>query len=344
MHISDFDYDLPPELIAQEPVRPRDASRMMVLNRATSRWIDSQFRRLPEFLEPSDVLVLNDTRVIPARIIGKLERANGSSREVEVLFATPVSESAWEVLCRPGKRIRKGDRVIFADGKLEGTFGDVREQGLRLLHVNSSAGKLLQSHGHIPLPPYVNREDRPSDAIEYQTIYANAPGAVAAPTAGLHFTEWMFEALRKKGIEIIMITLHVGIGTFIPVRTEDPAQHVLKPERFAISEEAALQLNAAQDEGRRIVSVGTTTTRTLEYVFGHNRRFVAGSGEADLFILPGYEFRVVGAMLTNFHLPKSTLIMLVSAFASREKVLAAYHYAIEHRYRFYSYGDCMLIT
>jgi len=344
MHISDFDYDLPPELIAQEPVRPRDASRMMVLNRATGQWIDSEFRRLPEFLEPSDVLVLNDTRVIPARIIGKLERANGSSRDVEVLFAAPVSESAWEVLCRPGKRIRKGDRVIFADGKLEGTFGDVREQGLRLLHVNSSAGKLLQAHGHIPLPPYVNREDRPSDEIEYQTIYANAPGAVAAPTAGLHFTEWMFEALRKKGIEIVMITLHVGIGTFIPVRTEDPAQHVLKPERFQISEKAAARLNAAQSEGRRIISVGTTTTRTLEYVFGRNGRFVAAFGEADLFILPGYEFRVVCAMLTNFHLPKSTLIMLVSAFASRQKTLAAYHHAIELGYRFYSYGDCMLIT
>src|SRR5262245_7192269 len=344
MHISEFDYELPPGLIAQEPVRPRDASRMMVLDRATGRWIDSEFRRLPEFLQPSDVLVLNDTRVIPARIIGKLERANGSSRDVEVFFAAPVSESAWEVLCRPGKRIRKGDRIIFADGKLDGVFGEIREHGLRLLHVGSSADNLLAAHGHIPLPPYVNREDRASDAVEYQTVYANVPGAVAAPTAGLHFTEWMFEALRKKGIEIVMITLHVGIGTFIPVRTEDPAQHVLKPERFHISEEAALRLNAARNEGRRIVAVGTTTTRTLEYVFGRRGRFVAVSGEADLFILPGYEFRVVDAMLTNFHLPKSTLIMLVSAFASREKILAAYHHASEQRYRFYSYGDCMLIS
>jgi S-adenosylmethionine:tRNA ribosyltransferase-isomerase len=344
MHISDFDFDLPPGQIAQEPVRPRDASRMMVLNRVTGRWIDSEFRRLPEFLEPSDVLVLNDTRVIPARIIGKLERGSGSSRDVEVFFAAPVSESVWEVLCRPGKRIRKGDRIVFADGKLDGVFGDMREQGLRLLHVSSPADKLLAAHGHIPLPPYVDREDTPSDAIEYQTIYANVPGAVAAPTAGLHFTEWMFEALRKKGIEIVMITLHVGIGTFLPVRTEDPAQHALKPERFRISEEAASQLNAARNDGRRIIAVGTTTTRTLEYVFGRNGRFDAASGEADLFILPGHEFRVVGAMLTNFHLPKSTLIMLVSAFASREKILAAYDHAIERRYRFYSYGDCMLIT
>jgi S-adenosylmethionine:tRNA ribosyltransferase-isomerase len=344
MHISDFDYELPPGLIAQEPVRPRDASRMMVLNRVTGRWIDSEFRRLPEFLEPSDVLVLNDTRVIPARIIGKLERGSGSSRDVEVFFAAPVSESVWEVLCRPGKRIRKGDRIVFADGKLDGVFGDIREQGLRLLHVSSSADKLLAAHGHIPLPPYVNREDTPSDAIEYQTIYANVPGAVAAPTAGLHFTEWMFEALRRKGIEIVMITLHVGIGTFLPVRTQDPAQHALKPERFRISEEAASQLNAARNARRRIIAVGTTTTRTLEYVFGRNDRFVAASGEADLFILPGHEFRVVGAMLTNFHLPQSTLIMLVSAFASREKILAAYHHAIELHYRFYSYGDCMLIS
>jgi S-adenosylmethionine:tRNA ribosyltransferase-isomerase len=344
MHISDFDYELPLELIAKEPARPRDASRMMVLNRETGRWIDSEFRNLPELLEPSDVLVLNDTRVIPARVVGKLERADGNTRDVEVLFAAPATENAWEVLCRPGKRIRTGDRIVFAGGKLEGVFGEGRQHGLRLLHLTSAVQDFLETHGHIPLPPYIDRGDTSSDAVDYQTIYAGAPGAVAAPTAGLHFTESMFEALRGKGVESVKITLHVGIGTFIPVRTEDPVEHVLKPERFHMTEDAASRLNAARNEGRRIVAVGTTTTRTLEYIAGRHGRFVAESGEADLFILPGYEFKAVGAMLTNFHLPKSTLIMLVAAFASRERILAAYRHAVEQRYRFYSYGDCMLIT
>ena len=344
MHISDFDYELPPELIAREPARPRDASRMMALDRETGRWIDSAFLQFSDFLRPSDVLVLNDTRVIRARIRGKLEGASGGTREVEVLFAAPAEQGAWEVLCRPGKRIRGGDRIFFAGGKLVGVFGENRDHGLRLLHVHSSVEEFLEAHGHIPLPPYIEREDTPSDAIEYQTIYANAPGAVAAPTAGLHFTDSMFEKLRTKGVEIVKITLHVGIGTFIPVRAEDPREHVLKPERFEMTEEAASRLNAALEGGRRIVAVGTTTTRTLEYIVRRYGRFVQASGEADLFILPGYEFQAVTAMLTNFHLPKSTLLMLVSAFASREKILAAYGHAVEERYRFYSYGDCMLIA
>ena len=343
MHISDFDYELPSELIAREPARPRDASRMMVLSRATGEWADSEFRKLPDFLKPSDVLVLNDTRVIRARIAGKLERANGTSREVEVLFAAPVSENAWEVLCRPGKRIRKGDHILFADGKLEGVVGETREHGLRVLHLNSPAELFLETHGQVPIPPYIERENTPADAVEYQTVYANAPGAVAAPTAGLHFTDSMLESLRSKGIEIVKVTLHVGIGTFLPVRTEDPAHHVLKPERFQITAEAASRLNAARDAGRRVVAVGTTTTRTLEYIVQQHGRFIETSGQADLFILPGYDFNAVSAMLTNFHLPKSTLIMLVSAFATREKILAAYHHAVDAKYRFYSYGDCMLI-
>jgi S-adenosylmethionine:tRNA ribosyltransferase-isomerase len=344
MNTSEFDYELPPDLIAREPARPRDASRMMVLDRATGGWIDSEFRQLPEFLNPSDVLVINDTRVIRARIAATLERANGSMREIEVLFSGPVSEGVWEILCRPGKRVRKGDRLLFADGKIEGVVGESRDHGLRLLHVGSSVLEFLEHHGHIPLPPYIDREDTTADAVEYQTVYAASSGAIAAPTAGLHFTESMFEALRGKGIEIVNITLHVGIGTFIPVRTDDPSQHVLKPERFHISAGSAARLNAARSEGRRIVAVGTTTTRTLEFVVGKEGRFVESSGEADLFILPGYSFKAVGAMLTNFHLPKSTLIMLVSAFVSREKILAAYAHAVESRYRFYSYGDCMLIA
>ena len=348
MHISDFDYELPPDLIAREPARPRDSSRMMVLNRRTGRWLDSQFHNLPEFLRPSDVLVLNDTRVIRARAVGRLERANGTSREVEILFATPhtiASAETWEVLLRPGKRVRKGDRINFTRGSetLEGVIGETQPHGLRLFHTTQPVERFLESHGHIPLPPYIDRADTSADAVEYQTIYAAQSGAVAAPTAGLHFTNEIFAALRNKGIEIVKITLHVGIGTFLPVRTTDPAQHQLKPERFQITSEAASRLNAARDEARRIIAVGTTTTRTLEYVLGKHGRFVESTGEADLYILPGHEFKAVDGMVTNFHLPKSTLIMLVSAFASREKILAAYRHAVEASYRFYSYGDCMFI-
>jgi S-adenosylmethionine:tRNA ribosyltransferase-isomerase len=347
MHISEFDYELPAELIAREPARPRDASRMMVLNRATGERIDSQFSRLPEFLNPSDVLVINDTRVIRARIDGKLERAAGGTRDVEIFFATPAGNGSWEVLCRPGKRIRSGDRIRFVGGKIEGVFGERRDHGLRLLHFdsgNTSVEDFLETHGHIPIPPYIDRQDTAADAVEYQTIYAAAPGAVAAPTAGLHFTEAMFQTLRNKGVEVVKITLHVGIGTFIPVRTENPEGHSLKPERFFMTAEAARVLNVAHDNNRRIVAVGTTSTRTLEYVMNRYGRFIETSGEADLFILPGYEFKAVRAMLTNFHLPKSTLIMLVSAFASRERILEAYEHAVAQRYRFYSYGDCMFIA
>ena len=260
MHISDFDYELPAELIAREPSRPRDASRMMVINRENGSWIDSHFRDLPDFLQPSDVLVINDTRVIRARTYGRLERGSGTSREIEVLFAAPADgagTNAWEVLCRPGKRIREGDRVIFADGEFEGVFGGSRDHGLRLLRIisNKRIEDFLEEHGHVPLPPYIEREDTAADTHEYQTIYAREPGAVAAPTAGLHFTESMFDRLRARGIEILKITLHVGIGTFMPVRTENPAEHVLKAERFEIGLETASRLNLARAEGRPIIAV-----------------------------------------------------------------------------------------
>jgi S-adenosylmethionine:tRNA ribosyltransferase-isomerase len=351
MRTSDFDYELPPERIAREPARPRDSSRMMLLDRKTDRWTDSHFRDLPEFLDPSDVLVINDTRVIRARIYGRLQRQRAAVKDIEILFAAPVGVQQWEVLCRPGKRIRTGDRVVFREGgsgELEGVFGERRDHGLRLLRFDAAApadsiDKFLEAHGHVPLPPYLHREDTAADGEEYQTVYARTPGAIAAPTAGLHFTPAMFDRLRARGVETVEITLHVGIGTFIPVRAEDPAEHVLKPERYAMTEETAARLNAAREAGRRIIAVGTTTTRTLEYIIQRNGRFLAGSGEADLFILPGYEFKTVGGMLTNFHLPKSTLIMLVSAFAGRSAILAAYRHAVAEHYRFYSYGDCMLI-
>ena len=341
MHISDFDYELPPDLIAREPARPRDASRMMVLNRSTGQWIDSTFLQLPDFLEPSDVLIINDTRVIRARVRGRLE--NG--REVEVFFANPAGPNSWEVLVRPGRRIRPGDRITLADGALEATFGEKFGDAPRILVFQNSGcvPEFLERHGQIPIPPYLERDATLADATEYQTVYADSPGAVAAPTAGLHFTENIFEKIRARGIEIVKLTLHVGIGTFIPVRTDDPREHILKPERFELSAESADRLNAARDAGRRLIAVGTTSTRTLEYISQKHGRFEATSGEADLFILPGYEFKAVNGMLTNFHLPRSTLIMLTSAFASREKILDAYRHAVEARYRFYSYGDCMLI-
>jgi S-adenosylmethionine:tRNA ribosyltransferase-isomerase len=346
MHISDFDYELPPELIAREPARPRDASRMMVLKRESGEWIDSSFRRLSEFLLPSDVLVLNDTRVIRSRLRGALIRRNGTTREIEVLFAQPAGVNAWEVMCKPSRRIRTGDRIVFPHGELEGEFGESREFGLRILVLHplkNSLESVLEEYGHLPLPPYMQREDTPADTIDYQTIFASAPGAVAAPTAGLHFSEAVLEELRARSVEILKLTLHVGIGTFVPVRTEDPHKHILKSERFRMSADTASRLNAARGDGRRIIAVGTTTTRTLEHVFQHHGYFKEGAGETSLFIKPGYEFKAINGMLTNFHLPRSTLLMLVSAFVSRSAILSAYRHAVEMRYRFYSYGDCMLI-
>jgi S-adenosylmethionine:tRNA ribosyltransferase-isomerase len=345
MHISDFDYELPPELIAREPARPRDASRMMVVNARTGECIDTSFRNLPDFLERSDVLVLNDTRVLRARIYGKLTRSTGSSRNVEVLFASPLADDDWEVMCRPAKRIRPGDRITFGDGALEGVFGESREHGLRTLQLNprSRLEAVLERFGHVPLPPYIERDDTEADVVEYQTVFAERPGAIAAPTAGLHFTEAMLNELAAAGIESLKITLHVGVGTFIPVRADDPRQHVLKPEQFEMTAEVADRLNAARGAGRRIVAVGTTTTRALEHIVSRHGKFRPEMGAADLFILPGHEFRAVDVMLTNFHLPRSTLLMLVTAFASAETIKKAYHQAVEKRYRFYSYGDCMLI-
>jgi S-adenosylmethionine:tRNA ribosyltransferase-isomerase len=345
MRLSDFDYELPHELIAGEPTRPRDASRMMVVDRQAETFTDSTFSELPGFLRASDVLVLNDTRVIRARMHGKLEPKAGSSRQVEIFFVAPVGTSTWRVMCKPGKRIRTGDYVRFANGEFVGTFGEPLESGLRLLKIESSESveALLERHGRIPLPPYINRSDNASDAVDYQTVYSSAAGAVAAPTSGLHFTPAMLDRIGALGVEILKITLHVGIGTFLPVRTDDPRNHVLQPERFEVTSDTAHRLNAARVAGRRIIAVGTTTTRTLEHLVTTRRTFEAGGGEVGLYILPGYQFKAVNGLLTNFHLPKSTLLMLVSAFANRDLILRAYGHAVENRYRFYSYGDCMLI-
>lgn len=342
MHISDFDYDLPPELIARFPVEPRDASRMLVLNASAGGIVDSHFRNLPEYLRSGDVLVLNDTRVIRARTQARLERQNGTSRTIEVFFAEPLKPGVWQVLCKPGRRIRPGDRAIFGDGNFAGTFQESLGADLHVLEVES-AERVLELHGEMPLPPYLDRTPAKSDDASYQTVFAKEPGAVAAPTAGLHFTPNMLDRLQAMGVQIAMVTLHVGIGTFLPMRVERPEDHVLHPERFQVGEESARILSAARAEGRRIISVGTTTTRTLEHLMARFGEVRAGAGQTDLYILPGFEFKLISGLVTNFHLPKSSLLMLVSALAGTEYVLGAYRHAVQMNYRFYSYGDCMLV-
>jgi S-adenosylmethionine:tRNA ribosyltransferase-isomerase len=341
MHLSDFDYDLPPALIARHPVEPRDASRMLVLEAAGS-FTDSHFRNLPEFLRSGDVLVLNDTRVIRARTQAVLERQGGTSRPLEVFFAEPLTATTWRVLCKPGRRIRSGDYAVFGNNESRGVFRGSLDGGLHILELET-ADLVLERFGKLPLPPYLEREADAADEAHYQTVFASRPGAVAAPTAGLHFTATMLDVLRKQGVQIVTITLHVGIGTFLPVRTERPEEHVLHPERYEVSQDTASILQKAVRDRRRVFAVGTTTTRTLEYLMLKHGEIVPGAGSTDLYILPGYQFRLVSGLLTNFHLPRSTLLMLVSALAGRENLLAAYRHAVEAKYRFYSYGDCMLI-
>jgi S-adenosylmethionine:tRNA ribosyltransferase-isomerase len=340
MILSDFDYDLPLDRIAKEPARPRDSSRLLVVDRQTGQCTDSHFRDIGAHLRAGDLLVLNNTRVLRARLRGTLER---TGRPIEVLLSNPLERCTWEALLGPGRRWRPGDRILLEN---EGSIvvGDPAGFGLRKVEVSPPAGvtfeEFLDGSGRIPLPPYLHRDDTSLDAVDYQTVFATRPGAIAAPTAGLHFSEHILSALGERDIETVEITLHVGAGTFIPVRTDDPAAHRLKPERYAISEGAAERLNAARSAGRRIIAVGTTSTRTLEYVFARHGRFVAAEGETDLYILPGHRFSAVDGLLTNFHLPRSTLLFLVSAFSSRDIVLDAYRHAIRSSYRFYSYGDC----
>jgi S-adenosylmethionine:tRNA ribosyltransferase-isomerase len=359
--VSEFDYLLPEELIAQEPLADRAASRMLRLGRQTGALEDRSFRDFPELLRAGDLVVFNNTRVFPARLYGHrsgskahtLSARNPASREflkgrIEVLLTKQVSHdpNEWECLVRPGRKIGVGERLHFGEvGELgaevvaRGTFGERR---IRFDPVPDLIG-VIERLGHIPLPPYISREDRPADRDRYQTVYSRERGSVAAPTAGLHFTPEILGRLTKRGIESAEVTLHVGLGTFQPVRVLNVEEHKLHGEAFSISAEAAERINCALDENRRLVAVGTTTVRTLEYASRISGRVQPGNGEADLFIYPGFQFRVVGAMLTNFHLPQSTLLMLVCAFGSRDQVLAAYRHAVARKYRFYSYGDCMLV-
>jgi S-adenosylmethionine:tRNA ribosyltransferase-isomerase len=341
MLISDFDYELPEELIAQAPLSERDASRMLVLDRSTQTWTDSTFHHFTDYVTPDDVVVLNNTRVIPARLIGKRRLSGG---RVEVFLVRKVSADVWEALVRPGSRLKAGAIVDFGD-QLSGEIID--EPGTEVRHVRfTSEGSFddaLERIGLTPLPPYIKRlTNSDSDRERYQTVYARTSGAIAAPTAGLHFTSAALAQLRTKA-HVAEITLHVGYGTFEPVRVDEVSQHVVSSERYEIHPEDANAINDANARGGRVIAVGTTTVRTLESAANDSGQLLAQQSESNLTITPGFKFRVVDALLTNFHLPRSSLLFLVSAFAGRELTLEAYKYAVDHRYRFYSYGDCMLI-
>lgn len=350
MLVSEFDYDLPEQLIAQEPARRRDRSRLLVVDRASGTLTDSVFDQLPGFLATGDTVVLNNTRVFPARLIGRRLRTTARGEQiaggrVEIFLIRRIEPLVWEALVRPGKSMLKGARAEFARGKLTAEVIEWQEMGRRVVRFEAAGSfdEIIDRIGRTPLPPYIKRdtEDR-LDAERYQTVYARERGAVAAPTAGLHFTPELFDHVRARGVEVVEITLHVGYGTFQPVRVERVEDHQIEPESYTISEAAANTLNRALEERRRIIAVGTTTTRALESAYGPGG-ITPGTRATDLFIYPGFEFRVVGGLVTNFHLPRSSLLMLVAALAGKDLIIDAYRHAVERDYRFYSYGDAMLI-
>ena len=345
--VSDFDYHLPAELIAQQPPAVRDGARLFHLDRRSGRHDHGRVPDLPALLEPGDLLVVNDTRVYPARLLGRRDPSGGT---VECLLLSRLDGDRWDVLLHPGQKLREGARAVFEGGgrRLRLEVLSCHFHGRRTVRLAADGGQdvdaAVDAIGHVPLPPYIKRPDAGDDRERYQTVYARARGSVAAPTAGLHFTPGLLQALDARGVERAAITLHVGYGTFQPLRGEQVEEHRLAAEPFEITEAAARAVNRALEEGRRVVAVGTTTTRVLESAAAEGKPIEAGSGSTGLYIAPGFEFRVVGALLTNFHLPRSSLLVLVSTFAGRERVLAAYAEAVAQRYRFYSYGDAMLIT
>lgn len=342
MDLSDFDFQLPADLVAQEPLSERSASRMLVVNRAARTIVDRTFDELPDVLDPSDLLVLNNTRVFPARLIGKSE----TGARVELFLAKDLGDNRWSALARPAKRLKPERRIFFGE-ELSAELESREEDGQVVVRffAEGNFDQMLDAVGITPLPPYIKREEPSSDDRDrYQTVFAETRGAIAAPTAGLHFTPEILDRIEKRGNRIVKLTLHVGYGTFEPVRTEDLSKHRVSPEEFEIGEEAAVEINEAIASGRRVIAVGTTTTRALESAFAHSGRIKAGPGIAGLTITPGYDFRVINGLLTNFHLPKSSLLVLVSTFAGRELIMEAYAHAIAERYRFYSYGDCMLVV
>jgi S-adenosylmethionine:tRNA ribosyltransferase-isomerase len=343
MLISDFDYELPPELIAQEPLPERDASRLLVLDRRSGEMSHRAFAELPDLLAVGDLLVVNRSRVIPARLLGR--RAKGG--EAEILLVRDRGEGRWEAMVRPGRHLRPGQRVtIDEDLSVMVESESLDESGrrqVRLLSKRRDIEAAVERCGHTPLPPYIRRPDRPADRERYQTVYAREGGSVAAPTAGLHFTEALLTRLREKGVERAEVVLHVGPGTFQPVKAARVEDHRVAPEAYAVPRETAVAVESARARGGRVVAVGTTTVRTLESAAGSDGTVAAGEGETSLVIVPGHRFRALDALLTNFHLPRSSLLLLVAAFAGREAVLRAYAEAVRLRYRFYSYGDAMLI-
>ena len=366
MLVSDFHFHLPDELIAQQPLAARDASRMLHLRRTTGQWSDGAFRDFPELLRPDDLLVFNNTRVFPARLYGHREgsrahavsRRNPAARDflqgrIEVLLTQRIcaEPNDWECLVRPGRKIGVGERLSFGEGNelqaevlARGEFGERRIRFQPVFQRVEDFFAALERIGHVPLPPYISRPDSSGDRERYQTVYAQQRGSVAAPTAGLHFTPEILDRIRQRGVETVEITLHVGLGTFQPIRVERVEDHKIHSEEYSISPGTAAAINRALCASRRIVAIGTTTVRALEHAARIGAGTLApGTAAADLFIYPGFEFKVVSAMLTNFHLPQSSLLMLVSAFGGRENILRAYEHAVSARYRFYSYGDCTFV-
>ncbi|WP_028309416.1 tRNA preQ1(34) S-adenosylmethionine ribosyltransferase-isomerase QueA [Desulfitibacter alkalitolerans] len=339
MKVSEFDFHLPEELIAQEPITPRDMSRLIVLHKRERCIEHKRFYQITEFLQEGDLLVLNQTKVLPARLLGFKD----TGANIELVLLKRIKGDYWECLVKPGKKLKPGTRVCFGDGELQGEILDYTDSGGRIVQFiyQGIFEEVLDRLGEMPLPPYIQKELK--DKSRYQTVYAREQGSAAAPTAGLHFTEELFEQIKNKGVQTAFLTLHVGLGTFRPVKSENVEEHKMHSEYYSINEETAHLINQAKDKGKRVVAVGTTSIRTLETVGDKNGRIQESSGWTDIFIYPGYSFKVVDAIITNFHLPKSSLIMLVSAFAGTDFVKEAYRVAIEEKYRFYSFGDAMLI-
>ncbi|MBC2256149.1 tRNA preQ1(34) S-adenosylmethionine ribosyltransferase-isomerase QueA [Listeria ivanovii] len=341
MKVEDFDFDLPEELIAQTPLLDRTSSRLMVLDKATGEIKDQHFTDILSYLHEGDALVLNDTRVLPARLHGIKDETGA---HIEVLLLKQKEGNTWEALVKPAKRIRQGATITFGDGVLQATCLEELEHGGRILEFSYEGifYEVLEQLGEMPLPPYI--KEQLADQDRYQTVYAKENGSAAAPTAGLHFTEDLLAKIKEKGVEIIFVTLHVGLGTFRPVDVEDTTNHKMHSEFYRLTEEAAERINRVKETGGKVIAVGTTSIRTLETIASrHEGNIVAESGWTDIFISPGYTFRAVDALITNFHLPKSTLIMLVSALSDRNKILTAYNHAVEEQYRFFSFGDAMFI-
>jgi S-adenosylmethionine:tRNA ribosyltransferase-isomerase len=340
MKTEDFDFELPERLIAQTPIKNRDESKMLVLDKKTGNIEHKHFNEIINYLEKGDTLVLNDTKVMPARLYGVKEQTDAL---IEILMLKEIKENVWECLTKPAKRVKIGTIISFGNGLLKAKCIDIKEEGIRIfkLEYKGILYEILDALGEMPLPPYIH--EKLEDKDRYQTVYAKNIGSAAAPTAGLHFTTKLLKQLEEKGINIVYITLHVGLGTFRPVNVEDVTNHKMHSEFYIMSKKSADILNKAKQENRRIISVGTTSTRTLETIMNLYGEFKECSGWTDIFIYPGYEFKAINALITNFHLPKSTLVMLVSALAGKENIMNAYHEAIEKEYRFFSFGDSMFI-